>query len=214
MSIFTVCIDGPDFSGKTTIANLLIEILREINEDKRIFFKRTNIPSDLITGSFTKILRNSSDRISSKAFALCYALDHLHHYESVIKPLRESEDDYVIILERSLLSTYIYQGIIGNVDLQWIKTINKFCETKPNLTLILKVDEEELLKRVKLEKRDFDKFESRVHIKKQIKIYYNLPEDLRKEFNVEYVDGNDNPMNVARKIGNRIQKEIERTFSF
>lgn len=97
MPALVFSIDGPDFTGKTTIANLLVEVLRERHHGKDIVFKRTELPSSLITGIFTKILRNSSDKISSNAFALCYALDHLHHYENYLKPLKESKQNIVIV---------------------------------------------------------------------------------------------------------------------
>ena len=54
--------------------------------------------------------------------------------------------------------------------------------------------------------------EKESHIKKQIEIYYNLPEDLEKEFNVEYVDANDDPMSIARRIADKIQKRIDCLF--
>ncbi|MCD6381455.1 MAG: hypothetical protein J7L43_00555, partial [Candidatus Aenigmarchaeota archaeon] len=108
MSLLVISIDGPDFSGKSTIANLVVEFLRRKNKGRDIIFKRTSVPSELITGSFTKILRNSKDKITAEEYALVYALDHLHHYINVIKPLEESDKKIVMILERSLLSTYIY----------------------------------------------------------------------------------------------------------
>jgi dTMP kinase len=210
MPALIVSIEGTDFSGKTTIANLLIEILREKNRDRKIIFKRTEVPSNLISGSFTKILRNSADKISSNVFALCYALDHLHHFEKEIVPLKESKEFYVVIQERSLLSTYIYQGIIGDVDFNWLKEINKYDKNFPDLALILKIDIEELLKRKVVENKQFDKFETKEHVEKQTNIYYNIPKDLAKTFNVEYVDANGAPIEVANRCAIRIQKEIDR----
>jgi len=210
MPTFIISIDGPDFCGKTTIANLLLETLRQRYKENGIFFKRTNVPSNLITGSFTKILRNSKDDVASEVFALCYALDHLHHYNKIIKPLKETKEKYIVVMERSLLSTYIYQGIIGNLDLKWMREINKFCGTKPDVTIILKVDTEELVKRMRMEKRGFDKFELEEHVKRQVEVYYNLPEDLKREFNVVYVDANKDPSEVAEEIVNEIKSELDR----
>ncbi|MBI1978676.1 MAG: dTMP kinase [Candidatus Aenigmarchaeota archaeon] len=207
MPALVVSIDGPDFSGKSTIANLLMEILRKSNND--IIFKRTEVPSTLSTGFFTKILRNSADEISSNVFALAYATDHLHHYETVIEPLNGSGKNYVVIQERSLLSTYIYQSLIGKTDLKWLKEINKFDKNIPNLTILLKVPANEIIKRSQLEKRDHDKFETPEHLEEELKVYYNLPEELANEFNVEYIDAGDNPENVAERCAKRIQKEID-----
>ena len=210
MPALVVTIDGPDFSGKSTIANLLVEILRRDNKD--IIFKRTEVPSTLSTGFFTKILRNSADNVSSNVFALAYATDHLHHYETVIKRLKESNENFVVIQERSLLSTYIYQSLIGKADLEWLRKINKFDKNTPDLTLVLKVLANEIIKRSQLEKRDHDKFETPQHLEEQLKVYYNLPEELVKEFNVEYIDAGDNPEEIAERCAKRIQKEIAEKF--
>ena len=199
MSVFIVSIDGPDFSGKTTISNLLVERFRK-EFGKSIVIKRTSLPSDTITGIVPKILRSVKTEIDSRVFSLAYALDHLHHYNVFIKPLIESKRKYLVVMERSLLSTYIYQGIIGSVDMRWLKKINAFCRTRPDLTVILKVEESELLKRIKLERREFDKFETEQHVLKQARAYYNLPASLRREFRVSYVDANRDPPLVVESI--------------
>ena len=210
MPALVISMDGPDFSGKSTIANLLVEILRRSN--KNIIFKRTEVPSTLSTGFFTKILRNSSDNVSSNVFALTYATDHLHHYETAIKPLEESKENYVVIQERSLLSTYIYQSLIGKTDLKWLKEINKFDKNIPDMTLVLKVLSNEIIKRSQLEKREFDKFETPEHLEEELKVYYNLPEELAKEFHIEYIDANDTPEEIAERCAKRIQNEIDAKF--
>ena len=210
MQALVISLEGPDFSGKSTIANLLVELLRKNN--KNVIFKRTEVPSVLTTGFSIKILRNSSDNVSSNVFALSYATDHLHHYETVIKPLKESDRNFVVIQERSLLSTYTYQSLIGKTDLKWLREINKFDKNIPDLTLVLKLSLNEILKRSQLEKRDFDKFETSEHLEKELKIYYDLPEDFVKEFNVEYIEAEDDPEIIAERCAKRIQKEIDAKF--
>ena len=49
---------------------------------------------------------------------------------------------------------------------------------------------EEILKRKPLDRREFDKFEADDHLKKQKEIFDNLPADLVKKFNAEYIDAN------------------------
>ncbi len=208
MPALVISIDGPDFAGKSTIANLLVEALRRNN--KNIIFKRTEIPSTLSTGFFTRILANSSDKVSSNVFALAFAADHLHHYETIIKPMKESQNNFVIIQERSLMTAYIYQGIIGKADIKWIRNLNKFTYNIPDLTIILKVMANEVHRRSRIEKREFDKFETAEHLEQELKVYYNLPKELVNEFNVEYIDANDNPDEIAGRCAKRVQKEIDR----
>jgi dTMP kinase len=208
MPAFVIAIEGPDFSGKSTIANLLVEILRKNNKD--VFFKRTSAPSQLITGVFSKILRNSADNVSSEVFSLTYAADFLHKYETIIKPLKESKEKYIVIEDRCLLSTIIYQSIIGRTDLKWIKEINKFNKDFADMTIVLKLNIEEILKRSALEKKDFDKFETKKHLEDETIIYNNLTPEIMKEFNVRYVDANDDPEKIAKECANIIQKELDR----
>ena len=210
MPALVVAIEGPDFSGKTTISNLIIEILREKNKDKKIEFKKTALPSELITGSLTKILRSSKEEVSPSVFALVQAADHLHHYETIINALRDSQNSNLVIQERSLLSFYVYQGVIPDLDFTWLNEINKNNKNYPDLTLILKVDVDELLSRKEGEKKGFDKFEQEKVVRKQFDIYYNLDINLRKKFNVEYIESNDTPINVAILCADRIQKEIDK----
>ncbi len=210
MPALVVAIEGPDFSGKSTIANLLVEILRKNN--KNVFFKRTEIPSTLTTGFFTKILRNSADNISSEVFSLAYAADQLNHYQLTIKSLKESKEKYVVIQERSLLSTFLYQSVIGKADMNWVKEINKFDKNIPDLTIVLKLSLEEILKRSLLEKRDFDKFEMKKHLEEEVKAYNNPPTELVKQFNLRYVGADTDPETIAEKCSEIIQKEIDKRF--
>jgi thymidylate kinase len=170
------------------------------------------VPSGFVTGSFTKILRNSTDRVQDEVFALAYAADHLFHYNHYIKKLEENSQKFVVIQERSLLSTYIYQGLVGDIKMEWLKEINKFDKNIPKLTLILKVPAEEIMKRKALENRQFDKFEDTQHLKKQVDSYYNLSPELAKQFNVEYIDAVGAPVTIAERCAQRIQKEIEKFY--
>lgn len=208
MPALIVAIEGPDFSGKSTIANLVVEILRKGN--KNIFFKRTGAPSQLITGVFPRILSNSASDVSSEVFSLAFAADFLHKYETVIKPLRESKENYVVIEDRCILSTIVYQSLIGKTDIEWIREINKFTKYKPDLTIVLKLGLDEILKRSELEKKDFDKFETKKHLEDEFIIYDNLPPEIEKEFNVQYINADKDAERIAKECSDIIQKEIDK----
>lgn len=212
MTVFVVSIDGPDFCGKTTIANIVTEFLRK--KYKNLKIRRTELPTSFVTGAFTDILRSVKEETSQKVFALVYAADHLFHYLNSIKPLEESKENFLLIQERSLLTTYIYQGILGKVDFSWLDEINKYDKNRPLLTLILKVPVEELKNRKSLSRRLFDSFEAKDYLEKQAEIYYNLPKDLVKKFNVEYVEAYVEPLEVAEKCSEIIGKKIEELLSF
>lgn len=203
--LFVCSIDGPDFCGKTTVASLTVEALRREFPDHLI--KRTHLPSDLITGAFTKILRNSADTVSDEVFALAYAADHLHHDRVFVDKLRKHAHS-ILVQERSLLTTLIYHSLIGRVDMKWVREINRYDTNIPDMQIILKVDIDELVKRKKLGQRDFDRFETEAHLKKQTDAYYNLPTELQKEFNVKLLEANGSPDEVAAGCAALIKQKI------
>lgn len=208
MTVFVVSIDGPDFCGKTTIANIVTELLRK--KYKNLKIKRTEVPTSFVTGAFTDILRSVKEEAKQEVFALVYAADHLFHYLNSIKPLEEMKENFLLIQERSLLTTYIYQGILGKVDFSWLDEINKYDKNLPILTLILKTPVQELKNRKSLSRRLFDAFEAADYLEKQAEIYYNLPENLTKKFNVEYVEASAEPLEVAEKCAEIIEKKIDK----
>ena len=201
--MFVVSIDGPDGSGKTTVANLLLNELRQ--RFTRFKIIRTELPSQMVTGTFTKILRNSADTISPEVFALTYAADHLHHWQEFMQGLPK---DSIVVQERSLLSTIIYQGILGKIDMKWLKEINKYCPNRPDLTIILRVPMEIQITR-EFGESGHDIFEKRDHVEKQTKVYYDLPEDLKNEYSAIVVDGSGTPAEVAKRCADIIEKAVK-----
>ncbi len=208
MPVIVISIDGPDFCGKTTVANIVVEALRE--KYKNLDLQRTELPSHFISGAYTQILRSVVEKVPAEVFALAYAADHLFHYINSIKPLEQDKENHVVIQERSLLTTYIYQGILGKVDTKWLDEINKFNRNIPKLTIVLKLPIEVIKQRKSLDRRYFDKFESDDHVKKQAETFYNLPDELVKKFNVMYVDANTDVNTVAKRCLELIEKEIDK----
>ena len=210
MGVFVVSVDGPDFSGKTTISNLLVEELRKRFPENII--KKSEVPSSLVTGAFAKILRNSTDSVDSRVFALTYAADHLHHYNIVVKQLEKASEDYILVQERSLLSSIIYQGMLGDVDMEWLWEINKHDLNIPHLQIILKIDLDEILERKSVEKRDFDKFETASYLEAQADAYYRLDPELSRKFNVKLVDVNSgrNAQATASECAEIVEAELKK----
>ena len=195
-----IAVEGPDLIGKTTVVNLLVEKLR-----KKYSVEKTQLPSELITGVLTKIIRNSKDHIPPEVVALIYAADHLYHYERVIKNNKK-----IIVQDRSILSFYVYQGLIQGVDLNWLREIDKYNKNIPDVIFVLISDNlDDLLKRKEI--RDFDIFEKKEILEKQIKIWKNLPEFLTKEFNIIYIDANRNTYEIVEEIYEIVENLIKPT---
>ena len=186
-----ISIEGPDFCGKSTIADLLLIELRK--RGKRV--EKTRVPTQMITGIFTSLLRNSKSKVEPQVFALTQAADHLHHHFTT-----KDMDVDVMVFERSAVSLFVYQGWTLGADIEWIKELNKYNKTVPDVTVVLKVPIEELIKRSRVRKSLKDSFEREEFVRKVAKIYYDLPEWIVKKYNVVYMDYDPDIENMVEKI--------------
>ena len=172
-----VSLEGPDFSGKSTLASTLVPRLRS----EGLTVEKSALPTDMITGIFTSLLRNSKDAVDPRVFAMVQAADHLHHYVST----RDLPVD-ILLLERSALSLYVYQGMVMGVDTDWLEQLNRHNGTVPDLTAVVKVPPDELVRRAKLRAGLEDSFEKEDFVREVAAHYYDLPDRLAERFNVEY----------------------------
>ncbi len=175
-----ISLEGPDFSGKSTLATALVMRLRE--EGRTV--ERMELPSRLITGIFTELLRNSRDRVDPRVFALVYAADHLHHYLST----KDRNDVEFMVLERSALSFFVYEGLALGVDMDWLRELNRHNGLVPDLTAVVRVPVEELIRRRRLRVGLEDSFEKEDFIRRTAELYYSLPDWLVKDYNVSYFE--------------------------
>jgi dTMP kinase len=186
-----ISIEGPDFCGKSTIADLLLVKLRKTG--KRV--EKTRVPTQMITGIFTSLLRNSSSKVEPQVFALTQAADHLHHYFTT-----KDMDIDIMVFERSAVSLFVYQGWTLGADIEWIKELNKYNKTVPDVTVVVKVPIEELIKRSRVRRSLKDSFEKEEFIRKVAKTYYNLPDWIMKKYNVVYMDYDPDIEKMVEKI--------------
>lgn len=178
-----ISLEGPDFSGKSTLSTAMVIKFREAG--KRV--ERMELPSRLVTGIFTELLRNSRDKIDPRVFALVYSADHLHHHLSI----KDKNASDLVILERSVVSLLVYQSMVLGVDEDWIRELNKFNQTVPDMTVIVKVPEDELIRRSKIRVGIKDSFEKEDFMRKVIRAYYDLPQWIIDKYHVKYLEWHD-----------------------
>lgn len=186
-----ISIEGPDFSGKSTLASALVGKLREGGKQ----VEHMVLPSRMITGIFTELLRNSKDKIDPRVYALVYAADHLHHHLSI----KDMKAD-VAVLERGVVSFFVYQHLILGVDRKWMDEINRFNGTVPDLTIVVKVPVDELIERSRKRAGLKDAFEKEKFIREVAEAFYNLPDWLVKKYNVKYLEHDLDTDRLAGKI--------------
>jgi dTMP kinase len=189
-----IVIEGIDGAGKTLQSKLLQKQL--IKKGFKAVY--TAEPSK---GFIGKILRKTSFKgvkLNPEVEALLFAADRFQHINFEVSPSLEKGE--IVVCDRYLYASLAYQGAQG-VDLNWIKTINKFA-IKPDLALYLDVPIEVGLSRIAERKKTvFEKIE----IEKKVReIYLKLVE----EGELILINANKPIKEVNREITDLIFKKL------
>ncbi|RKD28826.1 dTMP kinase [Thermohalobacter berrensis] len=135
-----ITVEGPDGSGKSTQIKLLSEYLQDKGYD--IVITREPGGTKISEDIREIILDDKNTGMSPVTEALLYAASRAQHvYEKVIPALKEGK---IIICDRFVDSSLVYQGIARGLGIEKIKEINEFAiqGIKPDVTLFLNIDPE------------------------------------------------------------------------
>lgn len=103
-----VVLEGPDGSGKTTLAKRIVE---ELGEDKAIYVKEPDFNCSPVSKMIGDILIQHSG-VDKKTEALLFAANRNEHIKKVL--IRELSKHKVVICDRYLLSSIVYQGMYND----------------------------------------------------------------------------------------------------
>lgn len=132
---FFVAFEGPDGCGKSTISNLVYEKL--IEEGYPVIKSREPGGTPISEKIRNIILDNDNVAMHPRTEALLYAAGRAQHVEEKIKPaLKEGK---IVLVERYILSSLIYQGIGRDLGVDEVFKVNQFAtqNLEPDLTIIL-----------------------------------------------------------------------------
>jgi dTMP kinase len=134
---FFLVLDGPDGGGKTTQAARLVDWLRERGLD----VVTCRDPGGTALGNRLRaiLLDRDSVAISLRAEMLLYMASRAQMVEEVIRPALEA--GRVVISDRFLLATIVYQGYAGGLAAADIAQVGQVATggLLPDLTLVLDV---------------------------------------------------------------------------
>lgn len=142
-----VTVEGVEGSGKTTVTHSLAEWLRQ----KGVKVLVTAEPGDTPLGARIRdLLANFSER-TAWAEAFLFLADRAEHVERVINPALERGE--IVLCDRFTDSTIAYQAFGLGLPLETLNELNRIATNGlvPDLTLLLDVDPETGLQRVKNE---------------------------------------------------------------
>ncbi|MDO5040821.1 MAG: dTMP kinase [Peptoniphilus sp.] len=133
-----IAFEGPDGCGKSTVAASIYEVLKD-----KYDVIRTREPGGTEISEKIRdlILDKDNKDMSARAEALLYAASRAQHVEEKIKPaLKEGK---IVLCERFVISSIVYQGYGRGLDVEDIKEINNFATAglKPDITFLFTTGE-------------------------------------------------------------------------
>jgi len=195
-----IAIEGIDGSGKTTIANLLYnELSKRYN---KIILMKEPYDKDL-----SKKIKEIISKEHEKNLDYGYLLALLFTADRSIKNIdlkKYLNDDYIVISDRSIYSTFSYQILYEGMDIEWLKCISKYI-IKPDITFILDVDPKIAVERINSRGKNITSYENIEFLRKVRENFLKLKE-IFPEDNIIYIDGNEKPEEILKKILKIIEK--------
>ncbi len=145
MGVF-ITIEGPEGSGKTTVAKMVSQKLSE--EGYKVLYTREPGGVGIAEKIRDIILDVNNTHLDARSEALLYAASRRQHLVEKVEPALKN--GYVIICDRFVDSSLAYQGYARGLGIDEVFQINMFAINNrlPDLTILLDIDPEEGLRRI------------------------------------------------------------------
>lgn len=182
-----ITVEGTDGSGKST----QIELIKQYLTDKGLDVVLTREPGGTKIGEKirTIILDNKNEEMSDTTEMLLYAAARAQLIHEVISPA--IEQGKIVIADRFIDSSYVYQGYGRGMGLELVDSVNKAAINGilPDLTIFFDISPEIALKR-RMSKTGADRIEEQ-DMKFHMRVY-NGYKELAKKFpqRIKTVDSN------------------------
>lgn len=158
-----ITFEGPEGSGKTTIANKIYEILKEKKLD--IILTREPGGSHIAEQIRKILLKRNNTEMDKLTEALLFAASRRQHLvEKVLPALKENK---IVLCDRFLDSSLAYQGYARDIGIEKVMNINLFATEGmlPDLTIYFDIDSKLGLERIdanpdrEVNRLDLERFE-------------------------------------------------------
>jgi dTMP kinase len=189
-----IVFEGIDGAGKTVQFKELAKKLKKENYEVVLTKEPT---TQRPIGKLIRHVLYNSEVVTDEALALLFAADRADHTFDKIKPALA--EGAVVLSDRYVYSSYAYQGkgMDSELDLKWIKTINKYIQI-PDIVVFLDIPPEIGMNRLQQgQKRiqDDTYFEDIIKQEKIRSIYYKVLNLERKVKDLWEYEDNNNKIN-------------------
>ncbi len=146
MKGYFITLEGPDGSGKTTVADAVVDRLKK--QGIEVVHTREPGGIDIAEQIRSVILNPANTAMDAKTEALLYAASRRQHLVEKVFPAVKAGK--IVICERFVDSSLAYQGYARSIGIDEVLSINLFAidNTFPDLTIYLDVDEQTGLNRL------------------------------------------------------------------
>ena len=153
---YFITFEGGEGTGKTTIINYISKYLEE--KGYRVITTREPGGIDIAEQIRSIILDVKNTKMDYRTEALLYAASRTQHLaEKIIPALKK---DKIVLCDRYLDSSLVYQGIARGLGIENVLKVNMFAtEYMPNITFFIDVAPEICFKRLKDNNREMDRLD-------------------------------------------------------
>jgi len=174
MSCF-ITFEGPEGSGKTTVIEHIKNVLSETHD-----IVKTREPGGIpISEKIREVLLDKEHSMDGRTEALLFAASRRQHLVERVIPALDAGK--IVLCDRFIDSSLAYQGIARGIGFDDIMAINKFAidTYMPDLTIYLKLDPAEGLRRIKDNQRENNRLdEETIDFHKKVVLGYNKLSEL------------------------------------
>lgn len=197
-----IAIEGIDGSGKTTLAKNIHASLKQ----QRFATMLTREPGDSELGKEVRqLVCTQNIAISSKAQYLLFAVDRAQHFSERIIPALKSNT--FIICDRLSDSSLAYQGYGNGLEIEMIKSINKWTmqDIIADMTIFVRIPVQIALERC-TSRGSLSAYEKKEFLKR---VAYGFEEIYKNRDNVIILDGQESPENITLMALDKIIKWLQ-----
>lgn len=199
---FFIAVEGIDGTGKSTLCKALEKYFQAKNQ--KFLSVREPGGSQLGKKIRTLLLEEQSIKIFPETEMLLFAADRAQLFrEHVIPALVQG---FVVISDRSSLSSLIYQGYGKGLDKNVIKSINAWAYNgiKPNLIVVLDLEVNIAKKRIANSRATLDSFEKREDLFFEV-LRRGFKEEVKDNPNALILDAAESTESLCQKIIEKIE---------
>ncbi|MCV3753454.1 dTMP kinase [Mycoplasma enhydrae] len=203
-----IAIEGMDGSGKSTIIDMLKnELINKNLIDNFVFTREPGSAFSKEAEKIRQLILDNENSFSSMVDALLFATSRRLNLEKGI--LLALKDNKHVISDRYTTSSYVYQGILGDVGLENVEIINKIAtsSTEPDLIIFFDLEPALSVERITKMREGMDRLET-----SDISYYVSLRKAYQKVIaknpeRYRIVDANCSIIELFQKIINILKEE-------